>query len=121
MSGTGTDAYGSSQPIEEYVDESRVLTVAGGPERAIISGTMMVYRHQWGPTNGWRTFRLNWVDIQEDSVVMASVCEGPFIGNARILLYNVATRAGGVDIHVHVDWGSPIPLRVDYLAILRSL
>jgi hypothetical protein len=43
-------------PVEQDVDESRVVTLLARPEgatEAIISGTMMTLRHNWGLRNGW--------------------------------------------------------------------
>jgi hypothetical protein len=42
---------------------------------------------------------------------------GKFLGAARYTLHNVAPRAGGVDIWVNIEWGSDIPLYVDYLVV----
>ncbi len=111
----------SSGPLEAEVDETQVVKVAAGPEEAIISGTMLAYRHNWGAMNGVRVLRLNWAEIMPDSLVLASVSEGGMMGDAHFILYNVVPRSGGVDIRVNVAWGSPIALRVDYFAILRAL
>ncbi len=111
----------SSGPLEAEVDQSQVVKVGTGGEQAIISGTMLAYRHFWGNMNGVRVLRLNWAEVMPDSLVLASVSENGAMGDAHYILYNVVARHGGVDIRVNVAFGSPIPLRVDYFAVLRSL
>ena len=109
---------------EATVNDSQVVRLFGGDTvgaEAIISGTMLAYRQDWGRKKGIHTLRLNWGEIDVDSLVLAAVKEGPFVGSAHYLLYNVAPRRGGVDIRVHVNWDTPLPLLVDYFAILRSL
>jgi len=90
-----------------------------------LSGTGFTYRHDWGARRGQWTLRLNWGDVNPRSRVFVSIGEGAaggpdagkFIGLARYSLYNVAPRAGGVDIWVNIEWSADIPLYVDYLVI----
>lgn len=90
-----------------------------------LSGTGFSYRHNWGPRRGPWTLRLNWGEVTPRSRVLVSIAEGAaggpdagkFIGAARYTLHNVAPRAGGVDIWIHIEWSSDILLYVDYLVV----
>jgi hypothetical protein len=102
----------------------RPLLGAASPEPEL-SGTGFSYRHNWGPRRGQWTLSLNWGDVNPRSRVFVSIGEGAaggtdagkFIGAARYTLYNVAPRAGGVNIWVNIEWGSDILLYVDYLVV----
>lgn len=39
------------------------------------------------------------------------------MGAARYSLFNVAPRAGGVDIWINIEWSADILLYVDYLIV----
>ena len=90
-----------------------------------LSGTGFTYRHDWGRRHGQLTLRLNWGAVNPRSHVFVSIAEGAaggpdagkFIGAARYTVHNVAPRVGGVDIWVNIEWGSDIPLFVDYLVV----
>jgi len=121
----------SNNDIEAYadVDEGAIVKLFGDDGEGIgtqeLSGTGLSYRHDWGNFNGSRIYRLNWGFVTPATRVFVSVAEGAaggpaggkFIGSARYTLHNVAPRAGGVDIWVNIEWGGPIRLYVDYLAI----
>lgn len=90
-----------------------------------LSGAGFTYRHNWGLRRGQLTLRLNLGGVTPRSHVFVSIGEGAaggpdagkFIGAARYTLHNVAPRTGGVDIWVNIEWGSNIPLYVDYLVV----
>lgn len=90
-----------------------------------LSGTGFTYRHDWGARRGQWKLLLNWGEVGPRSRVFVSIGEGvapgpdagKFVGGARYSLYNVAPRAGGVDIWVNVEWNSNIRLYVDYLVV----
>ena len=101
-----------------------LLLGAASPEPEL-SGTGFTYRHNWGARRGQWLLRLNWAAVNPRSRVLVAIGEGAagglnngkFIGGARYSLYNVAPRAGGVDIWVNVQWSSNILLYVDYLVV----
>jgi hypothetical protein len=111
---------------EQQAEQAAVRPLSGAaslePE---LSGTGFSYRHNWGPRRGELKLSLNWSAVNPKSRVLVSVGEGvaggpdngKFIGSARYTVYNVAPRAGGVDIWVNIEWGSDILLYVDYLVV----
>lgn len=111
---------------EQQVEQAGVRRMAGAaaPEPEL-SGTGFTYRHNWGARHGQWLLALNWEAVNPRSRVLVSIAEGAaggpdngkFIGAARYTVYNVAPRAGGVDIWVNIEWGSDILLYVDYLVI----
>lgn len=113
-----------SAQITQDVDQTAVQPAAGevSPE---LTGTGFTYRHDWGRRHGQWTLRLNWGAVNPRSHVFVSIAEGAaggpdsgkFIGAARYTVHNVAPRSGGVDIWVNIEWGSDIPLYVDYLVV----
>lgn len=110
----------------EQVDETAARTreSADSPQPAL-SGTGVSYRHDWGRRRGQQILRLNWAVVNRRSHVFVSIGEGvaggpdsgKFVGSARYTLHNVAPREGGVDIWVNIEWGSDIPIYVDYLVV----
>lgn len=110
----------------QSADPSAVRPLAGAAStEPALSGSGFTYRHNWGPRRGQWTLRLNIGGATARSRVMVSIGEGAaggpdagkFIGAARFTLHNVAPRAGGVDVWVNVEWGSDIPLYIDYLIV----
>lgn len=123
QSWTADGPVASSAFLAPY-NEAEAGVNEGAPQPAL-DGTGFTYRHNWGLLNGQRVLRLNWSIIGPASRVFVAIGEGAgggpddgkFIGGARYTLHNVAPRAGGVDIWVNIEWGSPIPLYVDYLIV----
>lgn len=113
-----------TQSVKE--EEVKALFVPSGdisPEA--LSGQGFTLRHDWGDRNGQWILRLNFSSANPRSRVFVAIGEGAaggpnagkFIGGARYTLHNVAPRAGGVDIWVNIEWGSPIRIYVDYLVV----
>jgi len=111
-------------------DEAMVQRLVGkgaatGMPAPELAGTGFTYRHNWGARRGQWVLRLNWSAVNQRSRAFVAIGEGAgsgpddgkFIGAARYTLYNVAPRAGGVDIWVNIEWGSDILLYVDYLIV----
>lgn len=105
---------------------TRPLSATGtsSPE-AILNGTGVSYRHDWGRRHGQQRLNLNWGIVNARSRVLVAISEGAaggpdngkFIGAARFTVHNVAPRNGGVDVWVNIEWGADIPLYVDYLVV----
>lgn len=123
-SDTGTG--GEAQVDEQNADLSAMQTLAGATSsEPALSGNGFTYRHNWGSRRGQHKLRLNLAGVTTRSRVFVSIGEGSvggpdagkFIGDARFTLYNVAPRAGSVDVWVNIDWKSNIPIYIDYLII----
>ena len=77
----------------------------------------------WGRWNGRVLCRLNFGDINHQSVVLVTASEGDdgnssaspqrFVGSANFTVANIAPFDGGVRFVVRVDWDTPIPLWTD--------
>lgn len=114
-------------PFPEFGQEARQqhAQLDAASLQPALSGTGFSYRHNWGLRHGQWVLRLNWSAISPRSQVFVSIGEGAaggpeagkFIGSARFTTHNVAPRAGGVDIWVNIEWGSDIPLYVDYVVV----
>ncbi|WP_338760503.1 hypothetical protein [Massilia sp. METH4] len=125
-SGAGLRSEGTAFHTERGAGHETVEVRQGAaaPEPAL-SGTGFTYRHDWGPRRGQWRLSLNWTAVGPQSHVFVSIGEGAaggpdagkFVGSARYTLHNVAPRPGGVDIWVDIEWGSDIPLYVDYLVV----
>jgi hypothetical protein len=108
---------------EVKLEEVRQLFGAAGDiSSQELFGTGVTYRHDWGDRKGQWTLNLNWGFVNNNSRVFVAIGEGApgggkFIGAARYTLHNVAPRNGVVSIWVNIEWGDPIRLYVDYLAI----
>lgn len=102
-----------------------LLSHANGLESPALTGTGFSYRHDWGRRRGQWRLQLNLGGVNPRSRVFVAIGEGAaggpdngkFIGSARYTLHNVAPRAGGVDVWVNIEWGSDIPIYVDYLVV----
>ena len=104
------------QAVQEAVQPLFGAAQAQGLPQPALTGTGFTYRHDWGARRGQWVLRLNWGDVGPGSQVFVSIAEGvapgpdagKFIGAARYSVYNVAPRAGGVDIWVNVEWDANI-------------
>ncbi|MGE3310663.1 MAG: hypothetical protein AB7O66_11895, partial [Limisphaerales bacterium] len=103
--------------IARNVNEEAVISLSGGSPNALLSGDGFTYRHNWGNRHGQWKLRLNWGAIRAGSRVFVSISECGHMGAARYTVHNVAPSDGGVTVWVNVEWGSPIPLCVDYLVV----
>lgn len=127
--GSGFASSARQAPFAEGEQQAEQLAVrplsGAGALEPELSGTGFSYRHNWGARRGEWKLSLNWSAVNPRSRVLVSVGEGvaggpdngKFIGSARYTVYNVAPRAGGVDIWVNVEWGADILLYVDYLVV----
>ena len=101
------------------------VATASVDESQDVAGISGSWRWDWGNRRGEWILRLNWSIISAKSAVFVAIGEGAaggptagkFIGAAKYTLYNVAPRAGGVDIWVGIDWASDIRIYVDYLVV----
>lgn len=117
------DTSAAGAPYAEAVE--RVQEGAQAAPQPALQGTGFTYRHNWGARRGQWLLRLNWAAAGPRSKVFVAIGEGAgsgpddgkFIGSARYTLHNVAPRTGGVDIWINIEWGSDIPLYVDYLVV----
>ncbi len=60
--------------------------------------------------------------VSQGSVVLVSICEilavpgerpdFPFIGSAIMTIHNIAPRRDFVDVHIFIDWDSPLNCRL---------
>lgn len=115
--------YASDSQIAEQ--SSAVPLLGAGSPQPELSGNGFSYRHDWGPRRGQWTLRLNLGGVTARSRAFVSIGEGvaggpdagKFMGAARYSLFNVAPRAGGVDIWINVEWSTDILLYVDYLIV----
>jgi hypothetical protein len=106
---------------EETIDEMSVvpMTVPDTTEHApkfVSSSNIYVYRAFFGNYKGTLTYRLNWGVIKKTSHVFVSATEG-IMGAAAYTVHNVDPQDGYVLVRLTVNWGSPIPVYLDYLVI----
>jgi hypothetical protein len=121
-SATGRPAAQTTQAARDSSTQASHQMAQGGPVSAELQGGGITYSHDWGARRGQWILNLNWNVIRRETLVFASVSECTatgirFIGAARYTLHNIAQTDGRVSIWVNIDWGSPIRLCVDYLAI----
>ena len=89
------------------------------------AGIISSMRVDWGNRHGNWILQLNWGVISSRTAVFVAIGEGAaggpiagkFIGSAKYTLFNVAPRAGGVDIRINIDWDSDIRIYADYLVV----
>jgi hypothetical protein len=92
--------------------------------------TVDCYRHDWGKLHGnWKLTLSPWPLITDRTTVLASASEyedydrngypSDFTGDARITIHNVSPRKGEVTVWLEVNWGSALPIRIDYVVINR--
>jgi hypothetical protein len=115
--------------IEQDIDETALVRLAGAPsQQSFLEGYGYSYRADWGALHGQWILSLNsprFPAIGPRSRVFVAISEGAaggvdagkFIGAARYTVHNVAPRTNGVDVWVNIEWGSDIPVYVDYLVI----
>jgi len=103
--------------LDGNVDSNAVSVLANAKSGALLSGDGFTYRHNWGNRSGPWKLNLNWGAIRSGSRVFVSISECGHMGAARYTVHNVVPANGGVSIWVNIEWGSPIPLCVDYLVV----
>lgn len=114
-----------AQESQTAEQSTAVALLGAGSPQPELSGNGFSYRHNWGPRRGQWTLRLNMGGVTARSRVFVSIGEGvaggpdagKFMGAARYSLFNVAPRAGGVDIWINIEWSADILLYVDYLIV----
>ena len=102
-----------------------VLTATVDKDQSLAACSIVgCLRWDWGKlTAGEWILNLSWSVVTAASLVFVAVGEGvpgggKIIGSARITLYNVAPRNGGVTIWVGVGPGTtPIDVSADYLVV----
>lgn len=116
--------HGPEQVVEAKLEESEIRAIgqAGKVSPQDLSGSGYTYRHDWGAWNGFVRFNLTSATFTANTRVFASVSEptgggGKFIGSARYLVYNVAPDNGVISVRVHIDWGSPLGVPIDYFIV----
>jgi len=120
------EAAGVPLTVDASVPEKEfsVVTATVG-ESQNLAGIITSLRWDWGNLHGDQILRLNWGAVNTKTAVFVAIAEGvpggptagKFIGSAKYTLFNVAPRAGGVDIWVNINWGSDIRIYVDYLVV----
>jgi len=106
-------------------DKEFSVVTATVNESQNLAGLISSLRWDWGNLRGGNILRLNWGAVTTRTAVFVAIAEGvaggptagKFIGSAKFTLFNVAPRAGGVDIWVDIDWSSNIRIYVDYLVV----
>ncbi|MEL3946521.1 MULTISPECIES: hypothetical protein [Streptomyces] len=116
--------HGPEQIVEAKLEESQIRVVGqtGEVSPQDLSGNGYTYRHDWGAWNGFVRFNLTSSTFTANTRVFVAVSEptgggGKFIGAARYLVYNVAPDNGVVSVRVHIDWGSPLGVPIDYFIV----
>ena len=113
-------AVNASVPEKEFS-----VVTATVDESQNLAGIISSLRWDWGNLHGGKILRLNWGVVTPRTAVFVAIGEGApggptagkFIGSAKYTLFNVAPRAGGVDIWVDIDWSKDIRIYVDYLVV----
>ena len=108
---------GSNLPIK--LEQGKPGESAKAKPGAELSPTSFSTYYTWRG-NGTVNLNCGHSGINANSRVVASVSEyntdprlNRFVGNAAMLIYNVAPYNGGVVIRVNVAWNSPLNVRVD--------
>lgn len=89
------------------------------------AGIISSARYDWGNKHGNWLLKLDWDSVSPRTAVFVAIGEGAaggpiagkFLGSAKYTLFNVAPRAGGVDIRINIDWDSDIRIYADYLVV----
>lgn len=120
------DASGDHKLFEATVptDGERASGPVGAPQGSFS------HHHLWGNHSGTVKINLNWDVIRYNSCVFVSASETSsqdvsvggevgqrILGAARVTVHNVSPRDGAVSVWVEVEWGSPLPISLDYLVI----
>jgi hypothetical protein len=120
------EASGIPRTISASVPEKRFsVATATVDESQDVAGIISSWRWDFGNLHGDWILTLNWSIITPKTAVFVAIGEGAsggptagkFIGAAKYTLFNVAPRAGAVDIWVNINWDSNIRIYVDYMVI----